>query len=428
MNLQQPQDTASSAVHEVGNAPCRVRRGGAAWYVAGEFDADPGREVYVIAHNASPDWGGGPAATALLLSGLQERGHRVKLYCGAPLVVERARRLGLAAVHQPLGGDGALPHALRFAHALHRERPDVLLAGTFKKLWLVALGGRLAGIPTIVARIGLETDTPRNWKYRAVLERWVDVVVVCADRIRPHYLSLPGWTEERIATIYNGVRQPSRTQEPGAVRRSLGLGPQHRVIGTVARLVDQKRQDRLLHALAALPADVHCILAGDGDMRKPLERLGRQLALDSRLHFLGHRDDVGDVLDAMDVFVICSDLEGMSNAMLEALAAGVPVISTPVSGAAEALRPLPGGTAPGEIVEFSSEALAAALDRLLRDPERRRAMAEAAVQHARTRFDFDRMVDEWERVLAGHRRSPTAGVVSRSDALSPMAPAAPDTG
>ena len=355
--------------------------------------------MHLIAHNGARIWGGAERATAILLAGLQERGHRVKLYCNHPVVVEGARRLGVAAERQRLGGDVALPDALRFARVLRHEHPDVLLVGTFRKLWLAALAGRLAGVPRIVARIGLETDTPRSWKYRAVLVRWVNAVAVNADRMRPHYLSLPGWTEERVVTIYNAVRPPAPAQQRGAVRGSLGLQPQQRVIGTVARLAEQKRLDRLLHALTHLPIDVHCILAGDGELRSSLERLAGELELDTRVHFLGHRDDVGDVLDAMDVFVVCSDREGMSNAMLEALAAGVPVVSTPVSGAAEALEPLPDGTVPGEIVDFSSRALATALGRMLEQPERCATMARAAVQRARTRFDFESMLNAWERFL-----------------------------
>lgn len=361
--------------------------------------------MFIAAHNGARIWGGAERATALLLAGLQQRGHRVKLYYNDPLM-EQEGRLGIPAERRPLGGDVAVPDALRFARVLHRERPDVLLVGTFKKLWLAALAGRLAGVPRIVARIGLETDTPRNWKYRAVLARWVDAVAVNADRMRPHYLALPGWTADRVATIYNGVERPRRTHEPGAVRRALGLVPHQRVIGTVARLARQKRLDRLLHALAILPGEVHCIIAGDGELRSALEQLARELGLEPRVHFLGHRDDVGDVLDALNVFVVTSDREGMSNAMLEALAAGVPVVSTPVSGAVEALEPLPGGSVPGEITDFCSDALAATLARLLAAPERLAAMREAAVQRAQTRFDFERMLDAWERILSGQPMNP----------------------
>lgn len=357
--------------------------------------------MYIAAHNGAHVWGGAERATALLLAGLQARGHRVKLYCGDPLVAERAARLDVPTELLPLHGDVAVGGALRFAGALRRERPDVLVIGTFRKLWLAALAGTLAGVPRVVARIGLETDTPRSAKYRFVLRRWVDAVVVNADRIRPAYLALPGWTEDRVFTIYNGVPAPARPDGAGGVRADLGLASGRVLIGSVGRLARQKRFDRLLHALALLPADVHCVLAGDGELRDELERLARELGVESRVHFLGHREDVGPVLAALDVFVLASDREGMSNAMLEAMAAGVPIVSTAVSGAEEALEPLGDGSAPGLIVDFSTDSLAGALRRVIDDAALRARMGRAAQERVRRRFGYDGMLDAWEVALAG---------------------------
>lgn len=355
--------------------------------------------MYVVAHNGAHVWGGAERATARLLAGLQARGHRVRLFCNDALVAERAAALGVATERLPLGGDVALPDALRFARRLRRERPDALLVGTFKKLWLAALAARLARVPRVVARVGLETDTPRSAKYRFVLARWVDAVVVNAARVRPAYLALPGWTEARVPVIPNGVVPPERTRPPGALRQLLGLAPDAPVVGAVARLARQKRLDRLLRALARLPAEVHCVLAGDGEERESLQALARELGVAERAHFLGARDDVGDVLAALDLFVLCSEREGLSNAMLEALAAGVPVVSTPVSGADDALAPCADGRAPGVIVPFDEAALADALRRLLADRHALAAMRIAARRRAEEHFGFERMLDRWEAVL-----------------------------
>src|SRR5690606_34137150 len=198
------------------------------------------------------------------------RGHRVRLYCNDPLVAERAAALGVPAEILPLGGDVALPHALRFARRLRREQPDVLLVGTFKKLWLAALAARLAGVPQVVARVGLETDIPRSAKYRMALRRWVDTVVVNAETIRPAFLEIPGWSAERVVTIHNGVHPPGRRHPSGWLRAELGIPAVAPVVGAVARLATQKRLDRLLEAIAQLPPDTRCLLAGDGELREPL--------------------------------------------------------------------------------------------------------------------------------------------------------------
>ena len=355
--------------------------------------------MFVVAHNGARIWGGAERATALLLAGLQARGHRVLLLCNAELVARHAGEMGVPTRIVPLGGDGMLPHALRLAAVLRRLRPDAFIVGTFRKLWLAALGAWLARVPRVVARVGLETDTPRSAKYRLALPRWVDAVVVNATRIRAAFDALPGLGPERVFVIHNGVVAPERRQAPGALRAQLGIAPDAPVVGAVARLAPQKRLDRLLRAVAALPAEVHCVVAGDGEERASLAALAGELGIAGRVHFLGHRDDTGDVLDALDVFVVSSEREGLSNAMLEALAAGVPVVSTAVSGADDALEPFADGIAPGVVVGGSDDDLASALRRLLGDAELRGRMAEAGRRRAAERFGFEGMLDRWEAVL-----------------------------
>jgi glycosyltransferase involved in cell wall biosynthesis len=355
--------------------------------------------MYVAAHNGAHVWGGAERGVAWILAGLQERGHRVCLFCNDSVVAEGADALGVPTEILPLGGDVAVHHALRFARVLRRDPPDALIVGTFRKLWLAAFAGRLAGVRTI-ARIGLETDIPRNAKYRWVLTHWVDSVVLKADDVRAAYVrALPQFDPPRLITVPGGVERPRRRHPPGRVRSESGIPEGSPVIGSLGRLAEQKRFDRLLHAVALLPADVHCIVAGEGSERAALEALAVELGVAGRVHLIGYRDNVGDVLAALDIYVVCSDREMLSFAMLEALTAGVPVVSTPVSGAAEALEPLPNEIAPGEVVGFDPAEIAATIRRLLADPERVRAMGGAAARLARERFGFERMLDEWEAVL-----------------------------
>lgn len=361
--------------------------------------------MFVVAHNGARLWGGAERATVLLLAGLQQRGHRVLLLCNDARVADGAREMGVPAETGTLGGDVAVHDAARLAARLRRLSPDALVIGTFKKMWLAALAARWAGVPRVVARIGLETDTPRSAKYRFVLGRgWVHAVVLNAGRLREAYRALPGWTDERVVVIPNGVHLPGPGRPREEARAALGVPTGAWTVGAVARLARQKRLDRLLEAVALLPPAVHCVLAGDGEERDALVALAERLGVADRVHFVGWRSDTTAVLAALDVFVLCSDREGMSNAMLEALAVGVPVVSTPVSGADEALEPLADGTAPGVIVPFDSAALAEALRGVMDDPARREAMAAAAARRARERFSFGAMLDAYERVLRGEGR------------------------
>lgn len=371
----------------------------------------------VVAHNGAPIFGGAEIAVCRLLAGLAGRGHEVVLYCNDRVVEEGAARHGVPHHGLHLGGDAALHHALRWARTLRRERPDAVVLTTFRKLWLGALGAWLADAPRVLARIGLSTDVPRNAKYRFVFRHLIDAVVFNADDVRRRYREMmPELSPERLVHVPTGVEPLPRSRSPVAVRAELGVPEGAPVVGAVGRLVEQKRFDRLLHALATTGSDVHLLVAGDGPLRAELERTAAELRLSDRVRFAGHREDVGDLLAAVDVLAVTSDAEGLANVMLEAMTAGVPVVSTPVSGAAEALRePLrddaDAGGLPsrardpaGKVVPAEPAAIGRALETILRDAPLRERMSRAAVRRSRERFSRDAMLDGWERVLAAEGR------------------------
>ncbi len=361
----------------------------------------------IAAHNGAPEFGGAEISTAILLGGLRARGHEVVLWTNRSVVDRGVAPYGVETRRGKLGGDIAVHHALRFALQLRRWRPDVLIVGTFRKLWLAALAARLAGVP-VVARIGLSSDVPRSVKYRFVLDRWVDAVVTNADDLAEAYRrSLPASPPPRIVTVHKGIEPPDETAPAVETRRALGVPVDAPLIGGVGRLVEQKRFDRLLRVMVRLPARVHCVVVGAGPLRPELEALAGELRVADRVRFTGHRDDIPDLMAALDLLVITSDRESLANVMLEALTVGTPVVSTPVSGASEALEPedgLPGEVpdperTPGVVVRPEPEVLAQEVESLLGAPDRLAAMGRAARRTAERRFGKDRMLDDWEAVL-----------------------------
>ena len=251
-----------------------------------------------------------------------------------------------------LGGHLALWQAPAFARRLRAYAPDALLISTFKKVWLGGWAGRRAGCrrsspASASTRICPESTGPTAWRSAA---GWTP----CSST--PTASAAPWWRGSRTTPpsgsppSTTASRLPPPDWTPSDARRTLGLPLDAPVVGAVTRLSAQKRIDRMIELLPLLPG-VHLALAGRGELEErpagagPGARRGGPHAL-PRLP--GRR---GPRARGAGRLPLTSDKEGMANAMLEAMAAGVPVVSTPVSGADEALYADREGRAPGRVVE-----------------------------------------------------------------------------
>lgn len=166
----------------------------------------------------------------------------------------------------------------------------------------------------------------------------------------------------------------------------------------VARFAPQKNHALLLEAFSrGLAGDprAHLVLIGDGDFREQLTERAKSLGLGHKIHFLGVRTDIANALNAMDVFVLSSDWEGNPLSVMEAMASGLPVISTAVGGVPDLLASGKEGLL---VREKDAEGLARAMTQLLDNAETRHAMGLAAKQRARQNFDVSRMIRDYEQL------------------------------
>jgi glycosyltransferase involved in cell wall biosynthesis len=209
-----------------------------------------------------------------------------------------------------------------------------------------------------------------------------------------------GYRPDRLVVIENGLdvdlvdsRLGSARERGSWLRREIGAPDESLLIICAARLHPVKRQDVLIEALGCLPEaagrPVHLVLAGDGGERAALETLAARVA-PGRVHVLGMRGDVPDLLAQADAFALASRMEGLPISVLEAMLAELPVVASRVGGLADAV-------ADGEtgllVPSGDARALADALARVLGDAGLRRRMGEAGRRRVRERFSLAGMVE-----------------------------------
>jgi len=332
-------------------------------------------------------------------SGLAERGHTVTLVaCPGSAVSERATEAGLTV--EPVQIRGLLdPRSLiGLRRAVSQRRPDLVLANMEKPVRMLSLVGGLRGRP-VVRRLGMSTSFPDAWRFRHVYRTIVDVLVVNARGTQEVLARDNPWIpSEKVLIIPSAVDIEAldaidRADARRRLRDLAGVSDDRPVVVAVGRLARQKRPDVLIGALTLLGESVQAVWIGEGPWRAEIEvEVARTGA---RLHLAGFRADAAELMAGADALVQPSQSEGMPHAVLEAMALGVPVVGSRVSGIIELLD---GGR--GRMVEVGEPAeLAAAVDSVFTQPEETARMAEAA--RARVEADHARpvMLDRYETLF-----------------------------
>ncbi len=366
------------------------------------------RCVWSIVHVLSSFGVGGQERVALDLAiGQQRRGHDVRVISLAPppdgAMAEEFREHGIAT-DRVAKRDGLDPTLVpRLARALRRRGAEVVHTHNPLPLIYGAPAARLVGAAAIHTKHGANPGSLRDRLLRRAAARLVHAVGAVSDTTAAQARAQHDAPPTRMHTIANGIRldrfHPDGEQR-AVVRVELGLGDAW-VVGTVGRLDDYKNQAMLVRAMAPhLSSCVRLVIIGDGPHRADVEAEVARLPEPRWVVLTGSRTDVPRLVPALDVFALSSRTEGLPLVVPEAMAAGLPIITTAVGG-------LPGVVdegATGLLVPVDETALSAALGTLIADRERAREMGRRAREVALERYSADRMVDEYLDLYARARR------------------------
>ena len=345
----------------------------------------------------------------------QEQGFEVDILATSPRFQELIRDAGLGVVDldvirreiRPLWD---LRGLVRLTAALRGSGYSIVHTHTSKPGVVGTRAARRAGIPAVIHTVHLfpfheesgRLETAAYVAAQRMAARWCDRIVAVSEFQRDWALRKGVGRPEQVIAIPNGVpaerARPEKSRDD--VRAELGVGDSFVLLST-GRLARQKGLEYLVRAAALLRdmPNLRVLLAGDGPLTERLSRLVSELGLDGTVSFLGHRSDVGDLLAAADLVVLPSLWEGLSVSLLEAMAAGKPVVTTTLGSNLEVTN---GGETAVLVRPKDAAGLASAIRDLAADEHRRELLGTRGREVQRERYTVQRMIDsyldEYERL------------------------------
>lgn len=302
----------------------------------------------------------------------------------------------------------AAKQLMRLRNLMISERVNVLHAHDFYAGVLGAVAARLTRVRVIACQRHLRLSDRRAHEWGSRLtHRLAHRVLVNSEAIRNQLLASGHIAPKKIVVIRNGLSgsaeraafdADSRAKQRAALLRELNLGECVKLIGIVARLQPVKGHRYFIEAagrIAAVEPNAHFALVGDGALRREIEEQVAQLGIDNRVHLLGDRHDAALIAAGFDVAVLASLHEGLPNTVMEAMAAGAPVVATAVGGTTElVIDGETGFLAPAA----DAEALARRILYALRNPDWSDRVAAQGRQRVLGQFSMRRMVESVERL------------------------------
>lgn len=354
----------------------------------------------------SDGWGGQEQRVFSEMRGMAARGHHLVLACREKARLREALQDSQIPVEVlPFRGKLDMASIVPLIRIIRQHHIDVVNTHSGVDSWTGGLAARWCGVPLVRTR-HLNLPLKRNWLN--FVHYLPQRVVTCGEAMRQNLLQA-GFPPGQVVSIPTGIDfdrfRPDR--ERAAVRRDLALSDQAFMVLMVGVIRGIKRHEVALRAFAQVyrqhPAAV-LVLAGEGPMRVDMERLARELGIGEGIRFLGHRNDVPNLLAAADCLLLTSRSEGVPQAIAQAMGAALPVVATAVGGVPELVHDGETGLL---VAAEDVDGVAAALLGLLRDPALAQRLGTAARDYVLERYSLSTMLDKTEALygdLLGEKR------------------------
>ena len=355
----------------------------------------------ILHTEASLGWGGQEIRIHTEMLAMRELGHRLLLAAPRSSQIQRKARESGFEVFDLDDRKLAYPRSiLRLRGWIRQHQVGIVNTHSSRDGWIAGIAGRFAGVPLIIRSRHIEVDYPNRWTSRVAFGRLPHLVLTTSARISARLVSELGLDPSRVTCVPTGIDlHRFHPGIDGVIQRDIGLPPGTLLVGMISVLRSWKGHESFLRAagiIAKSHPGVRFVIAGDGPMREQVKAWISDFALADRVILLGHRDDVPAVIASLAVLVLPSYAhEGIPQIVLQAQAMGTAVIGTTVGGIPEVISP---GITGWLVPPKEPEALARALDQLLRDPIARQAIGDRAAEAAAKEYSLEIMCGRLEAI------------------------------
>lgn len=341
----------------------------------------------ILHSEAAVGWGGQEQYIHRMMLAMRDRGHQLELVCQPQAqLVERMKEEGFTVHTVPMGGVSSYLRGVTEVRKILRDgRFDILNTHSRRDTMLAGVAGRLAGTPLVVRTRHLAKPPGSLLSYTVVPHR----VTTSSEFVRQILIG-KGVPADRVAAVYPSVDLPPLTGA-SSLRQELRLANTDIVVGCVAVMRTQKGHRELINAMAPLIAErpnLHLVLVGGGSpVFEEVQAYVQERRLGKRVHMMGMRKDVPNLLEGFDIFALATRQEAAGMVFIEAGATGLPIVATRVDGVPEMVQEGVNGI----LVPLDDiPALTQAIRSLVEDPQLRERMGSAGLELCRHSGKFSK--------------------------------------